>query len=203
VVDLFNTSTLRGQQRISSSALQGPPGLPGSVTTYGTLVPDSFNGNDGDVYLQTNATGTVIKAYQKNAGLWFIIGDINPTWKTFAPTVTSGTGTITSFVSITMRYRVISKVCFVQLSVWINAAGTGAGSLRVQLPVEPLAGASGLAACASVFTQAGGGVGGAGFVEPTSVSGLGYPDVRLLKYDGTTLIGASLQTLASVTYETT
>lgn len=180
------------------------PGVPGGThiptVTYGTAAPNPIVGLEGDVYLESN-DGVVLKTHQKDiaSGTWLDIGDVNPAWTSFNPTVTSGTGTITSFVSKTVRYRLIGKICLANFNVWINAAGTGGGSIRIQLPVEPIAA---LGACASVFSNAAGGVGGCGFVEPTAVSLLGYPDVRVLKYDGTTLIGASVQTVGSILYET-
>lgn len=165
-------------------------------TTSGTAAPNPANGMDGDIYFLVDANGVVLIVYQKIVGTWTSVGDINPAWINYTPTITAGSGTITSFVSVASKYRLIGKVCFLYVSVWINAPGTGAGALKVSLPVDPIA----LGACASAFSTIAGGVAATGFVTPVGV--LPYPNLTLLKYDGTTVIGASIQTIASVTYET-
>lgn len=193
--DVFNTSTLRGNERVTSNQLQGPAG---SVVTYGTAAPNNANGADGDVYLLESNDGVVLKTYQKAAGVWLDVGSVNPSWTSYTPTIISGTGTITSYISTVTRYQLIGKVCFVYANIWINLKGTGGGSLKISLPVD----AANLGAPLAAFSTTGGGVGGTGFIVPVNVGLLAYPSMWVFKYDGTTIIADSAQIFASTTYET-
>lgn len=194
MTDVFSPSTLRGDQRLSS--LQGLPGPPGSATYSGATPPALVIGVDGDVYLQNDVNGVILKAYQKLSGVWAEVGQVNPAWQTFSPTVTAESGTITSFSSIAMRYRLIGTVCFVFASLIINVAGTGAGAIKISLPVNVIV----TGACVTGIATVGTGVAVTGFVLPPGL--LAYPSMSLLKYDGTTLIANGRQIIASTAYET-
>lgn len=142
VVDLFNSSTLRGQQRVSS--FQGPPGAdgtPGSVTTYSTFAPDNFNGKDGDVHLQVDAAGTVIKAYQKNVGAWFAIGEVNNTnvWIAFNPTASPLSGSFTTFTSAGKYKLLVGKTVTIQMECTVSNNGTGSIAVFMQMPFNTTA----------------------------------------------------------------
>lgn len=53
---------------------------------------------------------------------------------TWTPTVTSSSGTITSYTLVGANYTKIGRVVHVNFAVTITNAGTGAGSLDVTLP---------------------------------------------------------------------
>lgn len=59
--------------------------------------------------------------------------DTGTTWTTYTPTVTSGTGALTT-VSATGRYKTIGKTVFIAVTVTITTNGTGATNIRATLP---------------------------------------------------------------------
>lgn len=61
-----------------------------------------------------------------------------PSWTTYTPTVTAGSGTYTS-ISATGKYVVIAGICTVQITVTVTTKGTGTLPF-VSLPVAALAG---------------------------------------------------------------
>jgi len=65
-------------------------------------------------------------------------GDLNWTgaaWSTYTPTITTGSGTITTLGTITGRYKQLGKVVVLQLVIPITTNGTGAGDVRATAPV--------------------------------------------------------------------
>ena len=60
-------------------------------------------------------------------------------WTAYTPTVTAGTGTITS-ATATGFYAVVGKTCFVRYAVVITSNGTGATSVKITLPLSFAAG---------------------------------------------------------------
>lgn len=63
------------------------------------------------------------------------IAALFPVWLTsFTPVVTSGSGTLTT-KSATCHYFQVGKTVFIRIKVTITTVGTGAGSLKVTLPV--------------------------------------------------------------------
>jgi hypothetical protein len=58
-------------------------------------------------------------------------------WTVYTPACTSSSGTIAT-VSATGRYKIIGKTVFLNVTVSITAAGSGAGQLLVPLPVNAL-----------------------------------------------------------------
>lgn len=134
MADLFSPSTLRGDQRISTiQGPQGPPGTPGSVTTSGTTIPSALAGQDGDVYLQKDTNNILVLAYQKLAGIWTTIGEINAGWVTYTPAITSETGTLTT-ASTSARYKKLGKTVYIKIVGSITTNGTGAGAIYLGLP---------------------------------------------------------------------
>jgi hypothetical protein len=59
-----------------------------------------------------------------------LASSITAAWTAFTPTVTSGTGTITSYTS-SGQYMIIGKALHIVITITITAAGTGAGALLV------------------------------------------------------------------------
>ena len=62
------------------------------------------------------------------------IGDFASAWKSYMPTVSANTGTITSYTS-TATFKQMGKTIFVQIQVTITNAGTAGGNINVSLPV--------------------------------------------------------------------
>jgi hypothetical protein len=58
-------------------------------------------------------------------------------WTAYTPTVTSGTGTLTT-VSAVGRYKQIGKTVFVQVTISLTTNGTGASFLQATLPIAAL-----------------------------------------------------------------
>jgi hypothetical protein len=57
---------------------EGSSGIPGSVITAGPNPPLSSTGSAGDVHLlEDDIKGVVLQTYQKGAGFWDRIGDVN------------------------------------------------------------------------------------------------------------------------------
>ena len=59
-------------------------------------------------------------------------------WTSYTPTVSSLSGSITSYTS-SGQYQTIGKTCIVSLTVTITNAGSGAGQLVATLPITPAA----------------------------------------------------------------
>ena len=163
-----------------------------SAATYGTANPNIADGNNNDIYVQVDADGVALKVWQKVAGVWIGIGDVNPSWLTYTPTLQSETGTITTYTA-TSRYRVLGNIVIMNGSLQITNAGTGGGYLACTIPVPSVGGQNG---AGHMF--AGGGVDGTILTIATIPFGL-----AIWKYDGTTAIAAPMAYTFSITYETT
>jgi hypothetical protein len=112
-------------------------------------------------------------------------------WTAYTPTITSGSGTITT-VSATGKYKVFGKTCWFTVDITITTAGTGGGFLGVSLP----------------FTQAATSLAGYGMeVNATGfmVKGLNPASgvMQVTKYDNATIIGSGYLIRVTGTYETT
>jgi hypothetical protein len=59
----------------------------------------------------------------------------NTAWSTYTPTITTGTGSITTLGTVGGRYKQIGKTVFVKVKVGITTNGTGGGSVQATLPV--------------------------------------------------------------------
>ena len=113
----------------------------------------------------------------------------NAAWTSYAPTVTSGTGTITT-ATATGKYVQFGKTVIARGTVTITTAGTGAGGLFVTAPVTALAaGTAGTAAETNATAWA-----LACWMNSTT-------QLHIYKYDGTTVIANSRTVQFSVVYE--
>ena len=79
-----------------------------------------------------NATDQV-RIFVQGAAGYSYSSDFPVAWKSYTPTVTTVTGTITSYTA-TGRYKVSGKTCFVELNIVITNNGTGAGQILTTLP---------------------------------------------------------------------
>ena len=55
-------------------------------------------------------------------------------WTAFTPTVTAGSGTITTLGAVSARYQELGKTVFVEYDITITTNGTGASSINVTYP---------------------------------------------------------------------
>ncbi|WP_019652270.1 glycosyl hydrolase family 28-related protein [Variovorax atrisoli] len=59
----------------------------------------------------------------------------SPEWRSFAPSVTPSSGTISAFGTVSGRFMRHGNSCKVAVDISITTNGTGAGAINVQLPV--------------------------------------------------------------------
>lgn len=120
-----------------------------------------------------------------------LIGEVNPDFQFYFPTIICQSGTLTS-ATINARYRKIGSLVFMNSTLFIANAGSGAGYIGVSLPFP----------AGGVGDQNGSGHSTDGtnlkaLIVATIPYGLG-----LWKYDGTTAIASVLTYRFSITYET-
>ncbi len=63
------------------------------------------------------------------------VSGLSKAWTTYTPTITSGTGTLTT-VSATGRYLLIGKLMHLQVDIAITTNGTGGANISATLPVN-------------------------------------------------------------------
>ena len=96
--------------------------------TYGTTAGTAAQGNDSRITSPNvgSATGTLAVA---NGGT----GDTGTAWTAYTPTVTCGTGSVTTD-TVSGRYKTIGKTVFVQANINISTLGTCLGNLILSAP---------------------------------------------------------------------
>lgn len=67
----------------------------------------------------------------------------SPEWRSFAPSVSASSGTISAFGSVSGRFLLHGNTCKVAVDIAITTNGTGAGAVNVQLPKSALFQATG------------------------------------------------------------
>lgn len=87
------------------------------------------------------------------------IGGIDTPWvTTWIPTLSAGSGTITTAAVAFSKYKVVGKTVHWKAEINITAAGTGAGVLRLTAPVPVLEKSGNVSGLDRALTQALGGV---------------------------------------------
>jgi hypothetical protein len=106
-------------------------GIVKNTTTTGVLsiavAADFPTLNQSTTGTASNVTGTVAVA---NGGT----GDTGTAWTTYTPTITVGTGAITTLGTVSGRYKTIGKTLFISVSAGITTNGTAATSFSFSLP---------------------------------------------------------------------
>jgi hypothetical protein len=102
----------------------GALGTPSSGTLTNCTFPTLNQNTTGTA---SNVTGTVAVA---NGGT----GDTGTAWTTYTPTITVGTGAITTLGTVSGRYKTIGKTLFISVSAGITTNGTAATSFSFSLP---------------------------------------------------------------------
>jgi hypothetical protein len=121
-------------------------------------------------------------------GLKWALPDSNAAWTFFTPTVTSGSGSMTT-VTAGGLYLLTGKTVNFTMDITITNAGTGAGLLRATLPNTPN----------SSFEGTSHEINSTGFLGCCQIPS-GDGGVYLLKYDNTTFIASGRRIIASGTY---
>ncbi len=124
---------LNGQ---SNPALQ----VDASIASVATGIKITANQGGSGVAINaiSNATNESLTIGAKGTGVVNFTSDINWTgaaWSTYTPTITTGSGTITTLGTVTGRYKQLGKVVVLQLVIPITTNGTGAGDVRATVPV--------------------------------------------------------------------
>lgn len=112
-------ATLAGQSHLN---LYGAPSFQG-VAIGSTAVPTHMLDVHGAGWFQGDL-------YENNR-------NISDAWTAFTPTITSGSGTLTS-VSATGAYKRIGKTICFRIKITITTNGTGATYVQTTLPVNPI-----------------------------------------------------------------
>jgi hypothetical protein len=134
------TTYWRGDGTWATPAGAGDVVGPGSATADGFAV---FSGTTGKliknhaatIALASEVSGTLPVA---NGGT----GDTGTAWTTYSPTVTSGTGTLTTVSATSARYKTYGKTVHFAVTILLTTNGTGATDLRFTLPSTPVSGAN-------------------------------------------------------------
>ena len=99
------------------------------VDAKGDLI--SATGSDVPARLAVGANYGFLQADSaQSTGLTWNAG----AWTTYTPTITAGTGTLTTLTNIAAGYQRIGKTCIVRIQFRIAVNGTGATSLKATLP---------------------------------------------------------------------
>lgn len=145
--------------------------------------------NNGDLIIGTAGDGIDFSANTPAAGMtsqlldWYEEG-------TWTPTVTSSSGSITSYTVISANYTRIGRQVSIIFQVNITNAGTGAGVLSVTLPITN--GSSIAVGCGTEYNNTVKMLQGYVLASAASIS--------IVTYDNGSLIATNAQVFFSMTY---
>jgi hypothetical protein len=163
----------------------------GDAGGTGTLTIAAPNTNSDFTLTLPATTGTILQSGTTVTVAQGGTGDTGTAWTAYTPTITSGSGTITT-VSATGTYKTLGKTCWFTVAITITTAGTGAGFLGVSLPFTQTA--SSLSSYGMEVNSTGSMVKG---LNPAS--GV----MQVTRYDNATIIGSGYLVRLTGTYETT
>jgi hypothetical protein len=152
----------------------------GNASGTGTLTIAAPNTNSDYTLTLPTETGTLLST-----------GSTDTAWTAYTPTITSGSGTITT-VSATGSYKVFGKTCWFTTNVTITTAGTGGGFLGVSLPFAQVA--TSLSSYGMEVNATGSMVKG---LNPASGA------MQVTRYDNASIIGSGYVIRTTGTYEIT
>jgi len=61
---------------------------------------------------------------------------ISDDWRTYTPTITATSGTITTLGTVTALYKIVGNTVSIKFTVGITTNGTGAGAVKITLPIS-------------------------------------------------------------------
>lgn len=134
VVGLSDSQTLTNKI-LTSPTINAPSITNASITA--DVISGFSTANTGTIYGIAVTTGQIAAAALATGSVTATkIGtDASYAWTAWTPTVTSGSGTITTVGAIVARYTQLGKTITWRASITITTAGTGAGTLLFTLPV--------------------------------------------------------------------
>lgn len=102
----------------------------------------------GNIYIGKEAmplggsSSLTVNGHAQVVGDLYVSGTITDggAWATTTPTVTAGSGTITT-KSCSLKYRVVGDICYFKADISITTNGTGASTVRIDLPIAAADGA--------------------------------------------------------------
>lgn len=118
------------------------------------------------------------------------IGNYNRTWTSWTPTITAGSGSITTSSTTYAKYYQIGKLVLLKFSISITNNGTGAGDVRLTLPVNAISGDLSVGAGRNTNN------GNMLQIRCTSTTGL-----TINKYDNTYPVASGQDLVGSLVYE--
>lgn len=145
---LNGTNTWSGAQSFNSGDMILKGASSGAVTvstaaaagTWTMMVPTSAGTNKYPMTTDGSGQLTLANQLDLTAAVTGVLpianggtNDSGTAWTAYTPTVTAGTGTLTT-KSATGRYKTIGKTCFYEMAVTITTNGTGANYIAASLP---------------------------------------------------------------------
>jgi hypothetical protein len=119
-------------------------GITGTVAQFNTAITDGDLATGGGTATGTNTGDQTITlsgdaSGSGTSGITATVTKINgvdqtTAWSTYTPTVASTAGTITTFGTLSGRYKVIGKTVIVSIVAPITTNGTGSGIMTATLP---------------------------------------------------------------------
>ena len=113
-------------------------------------------------------------------------------WTAWTPTVSSGTGTITTSTVTSATYIQVGKIVIARFDVTINNVGTGGGNLRLTTPVTPKTDSQYHGAAREIVLN--GSMLWVGFESSTTL-------ISMRKYDNTSFLINNARIIGGITFE--
>jgi hypothetical protein len=121
-----------------------------------------------------------------------IMNQIGAAWETWTPTVTSSSGSITSYTIGLAKYTRIQKLVIAHISITVTNAGTAAGTyLDFTLPLTSAVGSG----------YIGGGREGTATGNTLNIIFVSTTKARFLEYDNTGTVGTGVNNSGLIVYE--
>jgi len=135
--DVGDITAVTAGTGISGGGTSGAVTITNSMATEIAAKGDLIAGTGSQTFdnVAVGANGQVLTADSAAAtGLaWTTISSGFPAWTSFTPTVTAGSGTITTY-SVAARYSLSGKVCVATYQIDLTNVGSASGTLIVTAP---------------------------------------------------------------------
>jgi hypothetical protein len=118
------------------------------------------------------------------------IGNYNRAWTSWTPTITAGSGTITSTTINYAKYIQIGKLVFLKFNITITNNGTGASDVKMSLPVTAISG--------DLSVGAGRNISNGNMLQVRTTT---TTELSINKYDNTYPVATGQGLVGSVVYE--
>lgn len=165
----------------------------GYVTLHGDVFDNSASTYPGDPF-SVHATAQSkfrLKGIRLKSATTTQIDQVASDWTTWVPTITSGTGTLTTVTLGFARYQTIGKTVYFSLFFTITDNGTGATDIRVTAPGT--VGSAGVCAGRNL---------GTGAMLQAQIIASGLNQFRIFRYDNAYPVATGNGVVLSGSYET-